>query len=771
MPRRAASLRLPIALTTLLAAAGCGRLSLDADPGTPGPRPIDPLPGAHASIGLVSAVGGEGRVRVRWRTPEDEALLPPRLAVFLGANPSTLLDGTPREVDEASGDAMWSELPIGALLHARLAARDEERGGWVGLGPVLACHTGTPLYVDPNAPDDSGDGSTPASAVRDLTLAIAVYAPLFGRQVVWIAGGDSLSVQLPLAGGLHVAGGFDSQFALGRRDPEQRPTRLLAYDDPAAAVDPALVTLASGAPGLAAALDGVRLVGLPSTGSGLEGSGIDLQACGVEVQGCVRGFRLRSTPDSPETEVVLAGCAARGAVNEGLSVDGSFDLVLEGCEFDNNGAEGAALGKLYAPSGASIALVVRGSRFTRNGQEGLDAQLAAPPGAAGPGGRFSLELVDNDFVGNTLDGLRIDIDYEALPAWDARIVARGIAARDNGSSGIYLDLDSSCSAFLHRIAAASNAGDGIRIASESYAGFATVSSSAAWGNLGAGLRSTFGNVAVCASHCGFAGNFQGGFVAEVARGVAVSCSADAQPAAWVGVDLHGCVTRAGHDPDLHAVLPIEYARVDALVAGGVRLGATPAQGVGGWFELAGDDVPRAVVAAPGATLQLDPVPAARRVPTTGWFLAAEDADEDWRAAPGGQLVDAGWPALDGSRPDAGPFGGPLGGTPGLEDPVPAATFHVARCSPATSVPVPSGAQLSLDFVGGIPDEDSLGLGVACFRGAAPLFVAPDVVDGRLVLSPPAGGWRAGDRIELQGGLRSEDGVGLAAPVLLSLAAP
>lgn len=762
--------RLSIALGALALAAGCGRLSLDSEPGTTRPAPLDPLPDAHASLGLVSAVGGDGRVRVRWRLPEGERALPARLAVFVGSDPSNLLDEEPREVVESSGDALWSDLPVDQLLHARLAARDEVRGEWIGLGPVLACHTGAPLYVDPLGGDDTLDGATPASALRDLTLAL-VLAPISGKRVVWVAGGEQLAVQLPLTTGLHLAGGFGPEFALGRRDPLLFPTRLVAADDPAATVDPALVTLGPGEPGALASIDGFQLAGLATTGSGIESSGHDLQACGVAIEGCVRGFRLRSAPDAPETEVVLAECSARGAVNAGLSVDGSFDLVLEGCDFDGNGAEGAALGKLHAPAGASIALVVRGCRFTRNAQEGLDAQLSAPAGATGPGGRFTLELVDNDFVGNALDGLKIDIDYEAFPAWDARIVGRGLSARDNGLSGVNLDLDAACSVFLHRVASAANAGDGIRVASESHAGFATVSASAAWGNLGAGLRSTFGNIAVCASHCAFAGNAQGGFVAEAARGVAVSCSADAQPNAWVGVVAHGCIQGDEHDPSLHASLPIDYARVEALVAGGVRLDAAPTAGVGAWFELAGDEVPRQVVAAPGAILELVPAPAARRMPTVGWFLLAEDSNEDWRATPGGGLVQAGWPALDGVQPDAGPFGAPLGGTPGREEPLANMAFHVARCTPSPSTPVSPDAVLSLEFAGGAPDPTSLPLGVACFRGAAPLAALVGLESGRIVLAPPPGGWRPDDRVELQVGLRSTDGRPLAAPVLLVLDGP
>ncbi|MFN9785728.1 MAG: hypothetical protein ACK57N_04030 [Planctomycetia bacterium] len=170
-------------------------------------------------------------------------------------------------------------------------------------------------------------------------------------------------------------------------------------------------------------------------------------------------------------------------------------------------------------------------------------------------------------------------------------------------------------------------------------------------------------------------------------------------------------------------------------------------------------------------LELAPAPAARRVPTMGWFLLDEGSDEDWRATPGGQLVAAGWPAPDGARPDAGPFGAPLAGVPGREDPLPATAFHVARCSPATSVAVPAGANLSIEFAGGAPDPASLPSGVACFRGSAPLATAIGVASGRVTLAPPPGGWRPDDRVELQPGLRSTEGEPLAAPVLLVLARP
>ena len=759
----------PLVLAALLL-AGCGRFTTDGagtiDPPDP-PRPLDPLPGSHATLGLVSAAGGNRSLSVRWRLPEDESQLPARLAVFIGPAPDTLLDQEPLEVDEALGKARFGNLPSDSLLYAGLAARDTLNTTWIPLGPALAFHTGEPLYVNPLAPLFSGDGLTPATAYQDLTLAL-VMAPVLGRHVLWVSAGPQDVAQLPLYTGLHVVGGFSDAFTLAARDPKLHATTLRAIDDTATTNDPAVVTVTPGEVGVPATLDGFQLEGLATTTVGVDSSGHEFQARGVAVSGCVRGFRLRALPNITETDVVLAGCSARGAVNEGLSVDGAWDLWLEACDFDNNGAEGAALGKLYAADGRTTQLVVRGCRFTRNVQEGLDAQLGAIAGGAGTGGKFSIVLEESDFLDNGLDGVRVDVDYELVPGWSSRMTARGLSASGNGLAGVHFDLDGASTLFAHRLACRSNGTDGFQLSSESWSGIATLSCSALWGNLGAGARATFGHVGLVATHCAFAGNVAGGFVADTARCFALDCAAEAQPSPWIGVDTASCLASGAPETDWYAHTPREYATVTAYGAGSVQTAAATASGIGARLELADDGVARTITAAPGTTLVLDPAPDARPVPLRAWLWQDDVVQEDWRAEPAGALVAAGLTGLDGESPDLGPYGAARGGTPGRDDIVPLPLFALVHAAPSLGSAIASDATLVLQFLGGEPDASTLAQGVAVRRGTGLLSLGMSVVDGKLELAAPVGGWLDGDRLELHPPLASLEGVPLAAPFALTL---
>lgn len=754
------------ALLLVALATGCGRLSSDPDAPVP-PTPLDPLPGAHATLGLVSAAGGNGSVAVQWRVPKDKELLPARLGVFVSTDPDALQNAEPFEVDEASGQARFGGLPADSLLYARLAARNDSGANWNELGATLAFHTGEPLYVDPLTTLATGDGLTPETPFQDITLAL-IFAPVLGKSVIWVAEGSQPVAQLPLVTGLHMVGGFTTSFSLADRDTEAHPTRLLAIDDPGTPNDPALVVLGPGAVGVPATLDGFELEGLASTTVGLDSSGHQYQARDVHITGCVRGFRLRSLPTDNETEIVVTGCSARNAVNEGLSVDGSFDLLVEASDFDNNGAEGAAIGKLYASSARSVALRVRGCRFTRNGQEGLDIQLGVPTGAVAPGGRFVVELEESDFLDNQLDGVRVDLDYETAPEWSARIVARGLSAHTNGLAGVHFDLDASSSALAHRLACRANGTDGFLVTSESWSGIATLSSSALWGNLGAGARATFGNVAVVASHCAFAGNVQGGFVADTSRSVALNCAADSQSNPWSGVNAVASLSATGHEPAWFAHAPLEYATVISINAASLQTEAATNAGVGSTMEVGDDGEARLVVSAAGPVLALAPAPAAQGTPVRAWFWADSNVTEDWRAAPAGELQGSGWTGPDSQAQDCGPFGAPQGGVPGRDEPVPPTLFYLASATPSISSSIPPAADLVLEFAGGAPDRTTLAQGLVVRRGQGLLTLGFTVNLGSITAHAPVGGWLDGDRLELHAALHNSDGHPLATPFTLVL---
>lgn len=754
------------ALLLVVLATSCGRLSSDPDAPLP-PRPLDPLPGSHATLGLVSAAGGAGSVAVRWRVPEDRELLPTRLGVFISADPEALQNAEPFEVDEVSGEARFGGLPAESLLYARLAVRDDLSATWTELGATLAFHTGQPLFVDPLTTLTTGDGLTPQTPFQDITLAL-IFAPVLGKSVIWVAEGSQSVAQLPLVTGLHMVGGFTNAFTLAERDTKAHATRLLAIDDPGTPNDPALVVLGPGAVGVPATLDGFALEGLASTTVGLDSSGHAYQARDVQINGCVRGFRLRSLPTDNETEIVITGCSARNAVNEGLSVDGAFDLLVEASDFDNNGAEGAAVGKLYASSGRSVSLRVRGCRFTRNAQEGLDIQLGVPAGATAPGGRFTVQLEESDFLDNQLDGVRVDLDYETAPEWSARIVARGLSAHTNGLAGVHFDLDAQSTALAHRLACRANGTDGFLVTSESWSGIATLSASALWGNQGAGARATFGNVAVVASQCAFAGNVQGGFVADTSRSIALNCAADSQSNPWSGVSAVSSLSSPTHEDSWFAHAPLEYTTVLSISGASLQTDAATDAGVGSTLELGDDGQARLVVSATGPVLGVDPAPAAQAAPLRAWFWADSNVTEDWRAAPAGELQAAGWTGPDGLAQDCGPFGAALGGVPGRDEPVPPELFYLASTTPSIAGGVQTAADLVLEFAGGTPDRTTLGQGLIVRRGQGLLTLGFTVNTGSITVHAPVGGWIDGDRLELHAALHSSDGHPLATPFTLVL---
>ena len=165
------------------------------------------------------------------------------------------------------------------------------------------------------------------------------------------------------------------------------------------------------------------------------------------------------------------------------------------------------------------------------------------------GGTFDIVVEDCDFFANGQAGMLIDLDYETAPAWDADILIRGCVSRGNAGDGFTLDVDAESSVLVHRCEASANGLDGLRVRSETHAGLVSVSSSAFTGNLGAGVRSELGNVAVVSSHCAFSGNGAGGAVATTAVGSAVSSVAFLQTAAFTGTEQRACLELS--DPSTH----------------------------------------------------------------------------------------------------------------------------------------------------------------------------------------------------------------------------
>jgi hypothetical protein len=770
--------------------AACdGRLSLDNSGGSSSPGELPPLSGDHPTVGLVSAAGGPGMLLAEWRTPVSVAD-DVQLALFVGPDSEALFAAEPVPVARTSGHRVVRGLALDVRQYVGLGIRTSSSEPYLPSGPVLTVSTRAPVFVDVSADPALGDGLTPETAFNDLLLGVLI-ASSHGRGNVWVAGGVYPNTSLPIYTGVSVLGGFtdatqppgkqplrptrkgtaqaldDDQFAqiLEARDPFHHPTRLLGADGQA------IATLEDGVGG-PAVLDGLVLDGGGISAAGVDDTARPLELRSVAIQRCQRGVKLRPTPGMQLTRVVMTGVSTFGCDLEGISVDGVFDLTIEASQSVQNQNEGLDLNALVAPDGTTARLVLRGSSFDSNGTEGVEVHLAAPAGGGLLGGTFDVLVQDCDFTRNGLDGLGIDIDYEAFPLWHSNIVVRGVRARDNRASGVYLDVDARATVLIHRLASSANAQDGLLVASESFPGTVTVSASSLMGNLGAGIRAGIGNVGVIASHCAIAGNGEAGFVSEVVPSLAVSTIAYLQPNPRVGSASHYGVTQEIDTPPPFQRAPREFARAVAASASQLVLEHAPTSGSGSIVEVADDDLARTASAIAGNTVVVAPALESVVLPSmVAFFDGPLEAGvvDDLRLTPNSSALGAGMAPPGRAAVDAGPFAAPLGGTPGRESQLPPALFYVGSIEPPWTAPVDFAAELRLAFVGGEPDlvsALSTVFVVDAFESSLPITLF--VEDGHLVVAPPLGGWNGDEVLELCAGLRSTAGVELASPVAIPL---
>lgn len=780
-----------VGCTLAIAAACADRLSLDSSGGgNVGPNVPPPEPSQHPTIGLVSAAGGPGMLWAAWHA---SPVLANGLeaAVFVASDEDLVFAAVPHALTISEGKVVVRDLPRDTDLFVGLGIRLAVAQPYTPSGPVLRVRSAAPIFVDVSADPAQSDGLTPETAFDDLLLGI-VIADALGGGNVWVMEGDFENAAYPAYMGVHVLGGFARTDATSARRSAQRPVRdiselalrdeefaaLLAARAPdahktrllGAAAQP-IFAVESGN-GTPAVIDGLWLDGRGVSSAGVDDTARPLELRSVDVQRCQRGIKLRPSPGVGVVRVLLTGVRAQACELEGVSVDGPFDVTVEAGRFAGNHNEGFDLNHLVAPDGATARLCVRGSSFDGNGTEGLDVHLGAPSTGGALGGDFEIEVVDCDFVGNALAGLRIDIDYETFPAWHSTLVIRGVRARANRGSGVHLDLDASHSTIVHRLSSTANAADGLLVTSESKPGTVLVSASLACGNLGAGVRASGGNVGVLASHCVIAGNAQEGFASEFVPSFAVSSVAYVQSNAWIGATCHSCAIQPHPVPDPFQRFPREFVRAVAVGANGLVVERVPGEPSGSVVELEDDGVVRTARAIAATTLLVEPAPTDLIVPASvALFAGTAEAgvEEDLRLTPNSSAAGVGMAPPQRAPSDAGPFGAPHGGAPGRESDLPPALFRLAHVDPPWTAPIDAHADLRLTFLGGLPEfasaqtrvlvVDSEGRGV-------PITVLVD--QDAIVVSPLTEGWRGGEIVELHAGLRSSTGSELASPVAIPL---
>ncbi|MEW6071951.1 MAG: right-handed parallel beta-helix repeat-containing protein [Planctomycetota bacterium] len=747
-------------LALLLGLASCAGGSGGGGGGDGGIDPPADLGVPPFLPGLVSAVGAPGAVRLDWFLP-DATL---EVALFQGATAGEVYDNPPVAEDLAGTSTTLAGLTDGVELHFGLGVRSSgaRAGEYTPAGLVLAARPGDPIYVDAAAPP-GGDGTTPATAYDNLRSALLV-AILQGGANLWVREGEYAEGFLPLFAGTHVYGGFEASFDLAARDAAAHPTVVLP------AAGQRVFDVQGETP--AAVIDGLLLDGGGAADVGVDVLASELQIRGVEIRDFAdRGIRMRNTSSSNTLDVRICSSNVHGCGADGLSLDGAFDLRVDGSSFDANVQEGMDLDTLLALDGAVAQLHVTGSRFAGNGTEGLDADLAAPLFPQIAGGLFVVEVRGCLFALNGAAGVLIDEEYELAPLWTSRIEVRECLTRANAGEGAHVDADGAGTVLLHRLMAAGNGSDGIWVSSETHAGMAVVSACVCAGNLGAGLRASLGNTPVVAMHDVFTGNQLGGFRSEMVESSAASCVAYLQGTPWLSVRRRGCMEM--DDPFAGTFENAAEAFAVALARSGTVVTLDDASSASAGFvaELADDGSARTILSVDASSVTLDTEPAVLLLPARfALFAPGSEVLENYMLPPGSPAAGAGMTPPGGPIVDAGVWGSPAAGWPGVPDPVPALLFPLVGTEPALAAGMGTSESIAVLFAEDL-DPASLAAGEVRALDAMGGELAIDyhAEGSRLVVDPPAGGWGLGPvTLELHRGLASLSGRPLATPAALPL---
>lgn len=754
---------LPHSVWLLALLVACGGGGGGAGPVGPGPGPGGgggPLPGGaipaeHA--GLIAAAAGNGAVRIEWDLPAAGY----QAAWFASTSTATVYAGTAQVITSGTGTTVTG-LANGVQRFFGLGIRQGTAGAWTPAGEVLRATPGTPIYVDAAAAT-AGDGSL-ATPYRSLAAAAAA-APV--DSILWVKDG-TYAGPVVVKVGTNVFGGFPAgaAFDLNTRNAQSGATIVTAPS-----LQPAIDANLTGLGGNRIVLDGLVCRGNNVGFYGVDTQHADIDMRSLTINGFVdRGIRMRHlgvgvTPPNENAVAQLVHCTVQQNGADGLSVLGSYNLSIDFCSFDANVQEGIELGPLYAINGFTTSFHVSASRFVNNGSEGLDATLAQPIGVTAGSATFDIDVRGCNFDGNGLDGLLIDQDHDLAPGWRGKIEVRDCSAHHNALAGVHVDADSPGEFLLHRIRATANGTDGILVSSEVAGGLVTVSASHLAGNLGAGLNTSLGNKRLLATHCVFAGNQTGGFLANAVEGAAANCIAHLQPNPYLNVRQLGSPISTDAAASVFSNAPTAYSRVNAHTTGTLGLAAVPDFAVGATVEIADDGVVRHAASITGTTVVLDSTPTLRRVPTTVMAYGSTSVTEDLRLATSSTVAGLGMKETGAGNVDPGPFGAPTGGAPGVTDTLPAELVWLDQITPAAPTALGSTQAVVLRFSRAIvnpADSRSPTLDGATITGARVRVVnasgtalAIGIVPSAntLTINPPTGGWGTGAlRLELHRGI-------------------
>lgn len=752
----------PVALLALLTACGGG-----GGGGGGGSSPIDPpstnLAPSPANAGIIAMAAGDGVLRV-------DCVLPGaghEAALFTGPSRTTMYQGTPTPVVSASFTV--TGLANGVELFAGLAIRAQGTTAWTPAGVPVRFRPGAPLFVD-SRNSGSMDGLTPATAFSSLTDALFVAGATPGGRNVWVRDGNYTAGGYPIGPATHLYGGFSgalgTPYDLGSRNATGGLTSLTGSGGLN------VVDVISG--GEDAVLDGIKVDCRNSVTEGVDITDSDVEIRSVQVQGASdRGLRMRTLVFNNSRDLVMVNCVSSGNRSDGVTIDGVVETVLDRCFFDANGQDGLDA-EVFALGGSERGFRVRSCRFFGNVADGFNLELASAPTATLG---YRVEIQGSLFERNGLDGALIDQDHELDAALASDVLVRGSTARANRGAGFHLDADARGTYLMDRIAATSNAGDGLLVTSETDAGEVFVGSSWLAGNLGHGVRSigtgaggTLGNKAVHLSHCAVAGNAAGGFLAASARGSSASGGIWKQLTAFSGVLQQSNWSGDADVAQPFVVAPKRFLRATANQSGAITVNSTGGVAVGDAAEVGDDGIALTVTSASGTSMVVTPAPVSFVSPDVVTVYSDPAAVVD-NLAPrtGSGLIDAGMTAQGAPALDAGPFGAPAGGAPGSSSPLdPSVGLRLLRTIPATATGVTPSSLIRLEFDRAVSAASVTSQRVVVIdESTGNPFTASIAVSGNAItLNPTSGNWPLSFFVRVHAGVLATDNSPLGFPVAL-----
>lgn len=770
-----------VLILSTLHCAGCGGQAGDlSGPGGSGggggqtpivPDPLPSQPPSPALSGLLALAAGDSIIRADFGLPGTNF----EAALFTSTVRSNVFAGPPDHILTTANHLVFAA--PNDTTFVGMGIRATGGSAWTQVGQILRCRPSTTnIYVDPTANPATANGQSPATAFNNLAqgfFAAAAAASFSSGANVLIRDGDYTNGPFPLGPDVHAYGGFQDGFDFEDRDPRGGGTRLINASDPARMI----VDVLSGG-------DDSVLDGMVVDGGNVFTEGIDVTDSDCEMRSVTsrrmldRGSRVRTFDFTTRRLVLMVACDISENGNDGLGVNGVVDLKIDRCSFNANQQEGIDADDLFVNGADSATCVITGSRFFGNGLDGLDIDLAAPPLAAqSPGGTFDVRIEGCSFERNGLDGLIIDQDYDTFPNWQASILIAGCDARANSQAGVHIDADNPGDYVIQRLRSTANKGDGLLVTSETNAGLVSCSASYLAGNQGHGARTTLGNKMLLMTHCVFAGNSLGGFLADAVTtvpgysiGSAVSCIAWQQPNPFSNVRTAACFIEESDNPFEEA--PEQFTVVSALGPGGLTVASTTGLEPGDTVEVADDNVARSVTSVTSTEIVIAPTPTTLVIPESLAQFDENSVTEDLRLATNSPARGTGLAAPGAPLVDPGLYGSVSGGNAGIPDPLANPTLHLLAISPNLVTGVTTGQAIVLTFdrtldpTSVTPDRVHV-----TNQGGASLAAGITVTTNQLQISAPVGGWPTIVNIALLPGIRSANGTQFDGALLLPFHRP